>query len=155
MQLVISKGTDATGGDRNAEQEALTGIVPHQVLLKGRLLYDGGYYQRASDFFAQYSEASFPNFLFRLEYTYRKGRILHGLKQYDQAITQYARTIELGKDHPAFYACNAALQAGLVEEKRGRLLSAKQYFNICLSLSPEDYRTGLHQQAKAGLSRLE
>jgi tetratricopeptide (TPR) repeat protein len=155
MRLAASKGTTATGGDENAEQEALAGIVPHRVLLKGRLLYDGGYYQRAYDLFAQYSEGSFANFLFRLEYTYRKGRILHGLKRYDQAITQYERTIELGKDNLAFYACNAALQAGLIEEKRGHLPSAKRYFNLCLNLRPEDYRTGLHQQAKAGLSRLE
>ncbi|MEL7219833.1 MAG: hypothetical protein AAGJ93_00860, partial [Bacteroidota bacterium] len=111
-------------------------------------------YQRAYDLFNQYPEASFSNFLFRLEYTYRKGRILHGLKHYEQAITQYARTIELGEDHPAFYACNAALQSGLIEEKRGRFSSARKYFNRCLNLRPDDYRTGLHQQAKAGLSRL-
>lgn len=154
MRLVISKGTDAAGGDRNAEQEAQTGIVPHQTLLKGRLLYDGGYYQRAFDLFNQYTEASFSNFLFRLEYTYRKGRILHGLKQYNSAIAQYGRTIELGKDHPAFFACNAALQSGLIEEKRRHIKNARKYFNLCLSLRPDDYRTGLHQQAKAGLSRL-
>ena len=155
MQLAATKGSAAVGGDKNAEQEALAGKAPHLVLLKGRLLYDGGYYQRAYDFFTNYTEEDFSDFLFRLEYTYRRGRILHGLKRYNEAIAQYDRTIELGEESDAFYACNAALQIGMIEEKRGNTVNARRYFNRCLGLKPADYRTGLHQQAKAGLSRVE
>lgn len=154
MTLLQQRGTNAAGGDKNAEREAEAGIVPPLVLLKARLLYDGGYYQRALDILATQQESSLPSFLGRLEYTYRKGRILHGLKKYDEALAQYDRTIEQGQNSEAFFACNAALQAGLIEEKRGRKTSARTYFNRCLSLKPEEYRTGLHQQAKAGLSRL-
>ncbi len=154
MTLLQQRGTNAAGGDKNAEREAEAGIVPPLVLLKARLLYDGGYYQRALDVLAGQPESSLPTFLGRLEYTYRKGRILHGLKKYDEALAQYERTIEQGQNSEAFFACNAALQAGLIEEKRGRKTSARTYFNRCLSLKPEEYRTGLHQQAKAGLSRL-
>lgn len=154
MSLLQTRGTNAAGGDKNAEREALAGIAPPLVLLKARLLYDGGYYQRALEELATQSESSLPSFVTQLEYTYRKGRILHGLKKYDEALAQYDRTIEQGQTSEAFFACNAALQAGLIEEKRGRKTSARAYFNRCLSLKPEEYRTGLHQQAKAGLSRI-
>jgi hypothetical protein len=60
----------------------------------------------------------------------------------------------MGRDNPAFYACNAALQAGLIEEERGNRSSARRYFQTCLDLEPDEYRVGLHIMAKAGLDRL-
>lgn len=154
MNLVKEKGANAAGGDNNAQREAEAGIIPSVILLKARLLYDGGYYQQALDKLNGQSANSFPSFLERLEYTYRKGRILHGLQKYEEALAQYDQTISKGQNSEAFFACNAALQAGLIEETRNHKSSARSYFNRCLELKPADYRTGLHQQAKAGLSRL-
>ncbi|MEO0728717.1 MAG: hypothetical protein AAFZ63_29545, partial [Bacteroidota bacterium] len=154
MELLLQRGTDAAGGDRNAQREAEEKDIPRVLLLQARLLYDGGYYDRALAKLRTSSEDNFSRFEHRLEYIYRKGRVLHGQEAYDDALAQYDRTIELGRDHEAFFACNAALQAGLIQEKRGNTASAIQYFQTCLRLRPDDYRTGLHQQAKAGLSRL-
>lgn len=154
MKLLLQRGTDAAGGDRNAQREAEEKDIPRVLLLQARLLYDGGYYDRALAKLRTSSEDNFSRFEHRLEYIYRKGRVLHGQEAYDDALAQYDRTIELGRDHEAFFACNAALQAGLIQEKRGNTASAIQYFQTCLRLRPDDYRTGLHQQAKAGLSRL-
>lgn len=154
MELLQERGTAAAGGDRNAEREAERGQVPPVVLLKARLLYDGGYYERALAVLNSRSESSFDHFEHQLEYVYRKGRILHGQERFDEAIESYDRTIDRGRNHEAFFACNAALKAGLIEEKRNRRSRASYYFRLCLELRPSDYRTGLHQQAKAGLSRL-
>ncbi len=154
MELLKERGTAAAGGDRNAEREAERGQVPPVVLLKARLLYDGGYYERALATLNTRTEGSFSQFEHQLEYVYRKGRILHGQESFDDAIDSYDRTIERGRNHEAFFACNAALQAGLIEEQRARKTAAARYFRLCLQLRPSDYRTGLHQQAKAGLSRL-
>jgi tetratricopeptide (TPR) repeat protein len=90
-----------------------------------------------------------------LEHRYRTGRVLGGVKDYAGALSFYERTIAMGWDNPAFYACNAALQAGLIEEERGNRSSARRYFETCLQLEPDEYRTGLHILAKAGLNRLE
>jgi tetratricopeptide (TPR) repeat protein len=154
MKLVAARGSASAGGDKNALKEARSGIRPLLVLLKPRLLFDGGYYQRAYNAVASYRTIHFSTGLQQLEFRYRKGRILHGLAQYDAALEEYRATIALGKDYTAFYACNAALQAGLIEEQRGNSRQARQYFEQCLTLNPDDYRTGLHHQAKAGLSRL-
>ena len=155
MRLLLERGTDAAGGDRNAQREAEEGDIPRVLLLQARLLYDGGYYDRALAKLRTSNESSFSRFDHRLEYIYRTGRVLHGQEAYEAALEQYDRTIELGRNHEAFFACNAALQAGLIQEKRGRNASAIRYFETCLQLRPSDYRTGLHQQAKAGLSRVE
>ena len=41
-----------------------------------------------------------------------------------------------------------------MEEKRGHTDAARRYFETCLSIHPEEYRTGLHLLAKAGLDRV-
>ncbi|MEL6393968.1 MAG: hypothetical protein AAFR97_14570, partial [Bacteroidota bacterium] len=61
----------------------------------------------------------------------------------------------LGEEDDSFFACNAALQAGLIEEDRNNRDSARRYFRLCLDLQPDEYRAGLHLQAKAGINRLK
>lgn len=154
MQSVVSKGTDAVGGDQNALREAESATAPHTLLLKARLLYDGGYYDRALALMTDGEQRKLTEFLHQLEFVYRKGRILHGLERYAEALVIYDEAIAMGQNSTSFFACNAALQAGMVEEKRQRKDSARRYYQKCLSLKPTEYKTGLHQQAKAGLSRL-
>ena len=47
MNLCQSKGNKWADPDKQAYKEAVEGIVPNDALLKGRLLFDGGYYQKA------------------------------------------------------------------------------------------------------------
>ncbi|MEM9835623.1 MAG: hypothetical protein AAF828_03930 [Bacteroidota bacterium] len=154
MREIGQKGRDTAGGDKNASNEAAGGQLPHLGLLRARLLFDGAYYERAREEMDSIEASTLNNSQLKLEYYYRTGRILHGLKDYDGALSFYERTISLGSKDPAFYACNAALQAGLVEEIRGNIDRAKHYFKVCLNLSPDEYKLGLHIQAKAGLNRL-
>ncbi len=91
----------------------------------------------------------------RLEYHYRMGRITHKLNKYNEALQLYQTTIDKGADSPYYFACRAALEKGHILEELGRTKQAKEAFNRCLSMSPEDHKTGLHQQAKAGLRRLK
>ncbi len=39
-------------------------------------------------------------------------------------------------------------------EQLGNLAQARAYYNTCLELNPDEYRTGLHQKAKTGLARI-
>lgn len=155
MQTLLTKGDKLAGGDKNAQHEAESGQMPHPTLLRARLLFDGGYYTRADQLLAKHSVESFTASAHRLEYLYRRGRILHGKHSYEEALRFYNQTIERGRNSSSFHACNAALQAGLIEEKRRRRAEAARYFNLCLSLKPDEYRAGLHQQAKAGLARVQ
>lgn len=148
------RGNATNGGDANADNEAQRGRPIHRGLLRARLLFDGAYYERARSVLDTIDKGTL-NAAERLEHFYRTGRILHGLKEYDGALGFYERTIVEGRAAEQFFACNAALQAGLIEEERGNDRRAREYFELCLDISPSEYKTGLHIQAKAGLNRLK
>jgi hypothetical protein len=147
-------GAEVVGGDKSAQKEAAGGLAPHRELLKARLLFDGAYFERAYRVLEKKNPQDFPIPRQQLEYAYRMGRILHGMKEYSKALFYYQRTIEVGRDAPYFFACNAALQSGLIYESLNSRAKAREYFNLCLAISPDEHRTGLHQQAKSGLARL-
>ena len=146
-------GGSRAGGDENAAREATSGRAPHPGLLRARLLFDGNYCARARTELEAVTVATLSP-AENLEYLYRTGRVLEGLGDFAGALLFYQRTVETGYDDPAFFACKAALQAGLVEESRGNYSAAADYFNVCLDISPEEYATALHLLAKAGLNRV-
>ena len=149
------KGSTVTGSDKNAIKEAESGILPEERLLKARLLFDGGYYKKAFNLLETKGVFDFERKAHQLEYMYRMGRICHGLKYWQKALYFYNLTIEKAKEEKYFFACNAALQVGLIYEQLDDYVKAKTYFQLCLSLKPNEYKTGLHQMAKAGLSRIK
>ena len=150
--LAIEGGSKA-GGDQNATREAAAERPPHLGLLRARLLFDGNYCTRALAQLNAIEQLQLSEDE-QLEFTYRTGRVHEGLKDYESALSFYHRTVHAGRDNPAYFACKSALQAGLVEEKRGNKARAAEHFETCLSISPAEYRTGLHLLANAGLNRV-
>jgi hypothetical protein len=141
--------------DKNALKEAKEGQLPHAALVKARLLFDGGYHQRAYDLLKAKSATDFPDLKSQLEFHYRLGRISHQLHKNSEAISYYLTTIEKGKDQTYYFACNAALQLAKLYESQQTIDMARKYFKLCLAIYPDEYQSGLHQQAKAGLNRLK
>jgi hypothetical protein len=155
MGLCKSNGYKVVGSDRSADAEARSGDVPVLDLLKARVLFDGGRFLQAYDLLKGKSASDYLASKNQLEFTYRMGRITHKLKKYNEAIGFYQKTIDAGKNSPYYFACRAALEKGHVFETLGKYPEARAAFNLCLSMSPDDHKTGLHQQAKAGLRRLK
>jgi len=155
IEYVKTKGGSSDEGDVAALRDAKSGEWPDVRLLKARLLFDGGYYQRAYDLLADAGPQYASNHRLDLEYGYRLGRITHRMgKSYDAA-RWYNQTIERGANDPTYFACNAALQLGLLYEEKQDFAQAKRAYNRCLALKPEAYSTSMHAQAKAGLGRLK
>lgn len=154
-ELIKSNGITTTGGDKNAQMDAEIPVIHHKALLQARLLFDGGYYQKGYDILSSFSPDDFSDERSKLEFTYRTGRLLHKLKKYSEAIGSYEKTIAYGKDNRWYFACNAALQNGLIFEELKTYDRAKFYFEQCISISPSEHKTALHQQAKAGLERIK
>lgn len=155
MQHCIDRGNDLVDEDKQAKREAKSNDVPHPDLLKARLLYDGGYYQRA------YTLLITKAFLFQkgstenIEYNYRMGRISQALNNLRDAIQHYGYVMNIGSKSKSYYACNAALQIGLIYEEQGNYNKAQQYLKKCLKMDPDEYKNGLHQKAKSALERVE
>jgi len=152
---VLSHGSEATEEDKNAQKEATSRSKPNLVLLRARLLFDGGYYERALSLLQKEGmDKVVRNNDDLIEYAYRMGRIYHEWGKKEQSIPFYEMTIRYGSDEKSYYAANACLQLGLIYENAGNKQEAIRYLNKCLSLDFEDYRTSIRQKAKAGLSRL-
>lgn len=158
MSLVEKKGEFNTSQDRTAMNEmenAKRRVVPNLDLLRARLLYDGGYYDKAYNSLKTCDAKSLKNEQEKIEYSYRKGRILQKMKKNDDALKSYAETIADGTKKPYYYACNAALQAGIIHESRDEIEEAIAFYEKCLKEKPDQYQASLHSKAKQRLNALK
>lgn len=154
MALCKVKGALLVDEDKQAQKEAELGIIPNPVLLKARMLYDGGYYPKSYNVLTMNAHLFTTNNVFSLEFNYRLGRTLQALKNYPEAIVHFSSTIDQGTKRKEYYACSSALQLGIIYEEQKNKRLAKKYFELCLSLKPQEYQSSLHQKAKSGLLRL-
>jgi tetratricopeptide (TPR) repeat protein len=155
MLSAQTMGRADVGGDKNALKESKSGVAPEPTLLRARLYFDGGYFQKAFDFLKTKNEESFSDLSQKLEYSYRLGRILQMLKKPNDAIPYYDKTIQNGKSAKFYFACNAALQLGLIYESSGQKVKAREFYKYCLALNPDDHADALHAKAKSGLNRVK
>ncbi|MEP7322031.1 MAG: tetratricopeptide repeat protein [Saprospiraceae bacterium] len=154
MQEVKTKGASVMDEDKQALREAERQVVPDIILLKARLLSDGGYLERAEEMIKSH-EYILEDKDHALESNYRLGRIYHLQKKYDQAIAFYIQAVDKGIDSPLHYACASSLYIGTIYEALKDVEKAKLYYQKCLQITAGDYSAGLHQKAKAGLNRLD
>ncbi|MEP7318396.1 MAG: tetratricopeptide repeat protein [Panacibacter sp.] len=152
---VLKQGSQVTDADKQAYKSAKSGVWPNSLLLKARLLSDGGYNNEALVLLAGKSVNDFPKPEDQLEFTYRVGRIYDDLGRYDEAIKMYLYAIKLGQSRTEYYAARAALQIALIYEKQGEKDAAIQYFQKCLDMEDHDYKDSLDQKAKAGMARVK
>lgn len=150
---VLSKGNDITDADKQALQDAKKGIWPHPILLRAKLLSDGGYQQQALSILAGKTSKDFDKDTDKTEFAYRLGRIYDLAGQPDQAIPFYTSSIEKGSNQPAYFAARAALQIGLIYEQKNNPTLAITYFNTCLEMKNHAFKNSLDQKAKTGIQR--
>ena len=142
--------------DKQAEHEARQGVPPNIVLLRARLLFDGGYYDMAINELLNNSvKIAVKSKRDLLEYTYRLGRIYHESGNLSKALENYRQTIIRGKTEPYYFAASAAYQMGLLYENKEAYAKADSAYHLCLTIKSPEYQTSLHQKAKAGLNRLK
>lgn len=153
MQQVKQRGNSLADADKRALKEAQLGILPNKLLLKARLLSDGGYSKEALVLLNGKSANDFDNIAERLEFTYRLGRIYDDLGQYELAMKAYDYTIAQGSQRSEYFAARSALQAGMLCEKQGQLHRARAYFQKAMDMQDHDYEQSIEQKAKAGLER--
>lgn len=147
-------GNNTVDADKQALKEATAGIMPNISLLRARLLFDGGYYERAANEMNKLSDAGFKTAEEQTEYFYRTGRIYDEWNKKDSALTLYDKAINKGKDLPRYFAANSAFETGKIYEQRGNKEKAIEYYTLCLSFENHEYKNGLDQKAKAGLNRI-
>jgi hypothetical protein len=154
MNLLKERGNEFTDEDKQALKEAEANEIPNIYLLRSRVLFDGGYYDRAVSEIAGKPIRYFPNYKDQLEVIYRLARIYDKQGKADKAIDNYQRTIKLGETKPYYFAANSALYLGLLYENALDTINATNSYRKCLSLRNHEYQNSIDQKAEAGLNRL-
>lgn len=152
VKLLVVGSTDAEA-DKQAQHEAETNRWPNPLLLRARLLNDGGYHREALKLLQGYTSERFKDIVDKLEFSYRVGRIYDDLGLRSQALQFYGETIRAGEFRKEYYAARAALQTAFLYEKSGDCRQASAWFNRCIAMKPGEYKNSLDQRAKAGLLR--
>ncbi len=155
MESCLQKGESRVGEDEAAWEEAQSGAMPHPELLKARLLFDGGYYGQAKVVLDKIRVERMKEKRLMVEFYYRKGRVFQEMGRLEEAEDHLKKTVRLGTGESWYFACKSALELGLMFEQAGNDQEAALWYQNCLQLSPQAYKTGLHRQARSGLERLQ
>ena len=152
VERIKFRGNDQVDNDREALSFASKNGKPNLSLLKARLLFDGGYYERARLELDGFKPADKKS---GIEYTYRLGRIYHNWGKPDEAITFYKETINNGDKLPYYFAANASLQLGIIYEQRGDFTQSRLYYSKVLDMTFDEYQFSISNKAQAGLNRIK
>ena len=156
VAMAGTQGSDQLEEDEQALKYAKSGTIPDSILLKSRLLYDGGYYQRALEVIRPYKKINFRTSSERTEYFYRKARIYDAMPDEDLAEAFYKATIAEGSELPQYYASFAALYLGELYERQKNIELAREFFKKSMDFDANtEYKKSVEYKAKAGLDRLD
>jgi len=156
MDQCMEQGNLFFDEDKQADKEANADQIPDIDLLKARLLFDGGYYDRSLEVLQKKvlnSKAGSKKDA--IETNYRFARIWHEKGEIEKAISEYETTIYNSVDLPYYYAANSALQLGFIHEQTKDIEKARKYFRLALDLKDHEYENSIEQKAKTALKRIE
>lgn len=150
---VLQKGSTVTDADKTAMRNAESGGWPHPLLLKARLLSDGGLFRESMEALKGKTMDDFQNPAHKAEFAYRIGRNLDLMGDRDLAIRHYDSAIGTGRDVRDYFAARSALQAALIFEEKRDYTKANAYFKTALSMKDHPYKNSIDQKAKSGVYR--
>lgn len=154
LALVRTKGSATDEKDKQALKEA-NDAKPHISLLKARLYFDGGYYNNALTELKSISVNNLKTPRDKIELYYRFGRTCDLMNNFEDALLNYQRAINLGKKSTYYFAANSALNSGIIYEHKKDYKKAVDYYNMALQMKNHEYQNSIDTQAKAALRRLE
>ncbi|PAC32029.1 lipopolysaccharide assembly protein LapB [Flectobacillus sp. BAB-3569] len=126
----------------------------HKKLMKARLAFDGGYYQKAKELMTDLKENQFSLNTEKAEYNYRKGRVFQKLHEITLAEEHFERAIVLSQNASISYGALACLQLGYIFQETKQKEKAKYYFEKVLTYSKHEYKNSADNKAKAALNTL-
>lgn len=141
--------------DKQALREASAEKMPDPELLRVRLLFDGGYYDRCLESCGKLVLSGRYHDQEEGELLYRKARCEQRTGRITPAIGSFLAVIERAGSIRSYLVPNSALQLGNLYKKSGQADLALKYYKICLDLNKYGYREGINRQAQAAIRELE
>jgi hypothetical protein len=128
--------------------------LPNRYLLKTRLLYDGGYYTKASQIISIIEPKELPNNMQKAEYCYRQGGINEKQGRMAAALKFYEACSLYGRDSDEYYGAYASIYLGEYYLSQGDKTNAQKFFERALSFKKnKEYLDSIEYRAKAGLKK--
>ena len=152
----LNEGHEFIESDKQAREELMQNSDYDSVLLKARVFFDGGYFEKAREVLHRHKYyADYKNINLSGEYFYRMARINHRLNNFNEAEKYYLIVLGMEDKLKHYFLPNSALQLGLIYEKTGHYAKAEEKFNKCLRLNNFQYSFGIEQKARTALSRIK
>jgi tetratricopeptide (TPR) repeat protein len=153
LKMVKTQGDLYDEKDKQALKEA-NDAAPDINLLKARLQFDGGYYNQALQTLAGKDVGDFRLKRDQIEFYYRLGRIYDELSHDNEAIVNYQKAINIGKQTSYYFAANAALNIGHIYENKHDKARAISFYKQAIAMKDHEYENSIETRAKEGLKRL-
>ncbi|WP_286746834.1 MULTISPECIES: tetratricopeptide repeat protein [Roseivirga] len=148
------KGSSGTEIDKNAEKILENLGQTHWPMLQLRFAIDGGFYEFSQSLIESIEREPLTELL-QVELTYRKARMAHLQNRSKTAIELYRAVIDKAEMiEESYYAPNAFLQLGYLQQQQGQNTMAKMYFERVLSFKKHPYKSSLDSKASLALSQL-
>lgn len=144
-----------TEADKNAQSQLQINTVFEPTLMTARLYCDGGYYRRAKDYLAPFSDADYIDQILKAEFAYRQARIQTGLGIDSLAAPLYSKSLRMADGTQAIFSANAALELGFIMMRSKQWQQAKEYLEMARKLKNPAYGDGIERKAKAALAEVE
>jgi tetratricopeptide (TPR) repeat protein len=142
-------GSGQNEEEKNITMEISRGIPHDAITLKARLLFDGGYYQKAEEVIKQCKPEQLATEYQKLEYHYRYARILHEENKFTKAAEYYSYVIKNSPENtPYHFAPFSCLYLGYIYQKTGFPQIAGNYFRSSFKYTKAEYMETI--QVKAG-----
>ena len=158
LAKAFSTGTERTAADRYAARQAQSGLWPNAFIAKARYSSDGGYFEQAAQWLSQVDTSKLSYKQDRLEYQYRKARLLDLQGQKKEALVAYDKLIRYSKAERLdyyYFAASACLQAALITEAQGDREAARSFYKAAEDYEEHPYAGSIKNKARMALNRMD
>lgn len=149
------QGKESTEADKYAARNLSENTLPNAKLSKIRYATDGGYYEIAKNLVTDVKEEDLESPKEKIEFVYRKARLLDKTNSAAEAITLYQQTIELQGSESWYFAPNACLQLGYLMMAQNKKIEAQSYFEKAISYKKHEYKNSIDSKAKSALAKIK
>jgi len=128
--------------------------LPNDILLKTRLLYDGGKFELASQEVKRLDPKTLNSNSEKAEYAYRRGRIAEKLNKMAAALKYYEACSLFAIESEEYYGAYACINLGDYYLKNSDNTNAKKFYEKALEYRKNrEYLESIEHRAKVGLKK--
>lgn len=153
MKSILQLPSPQSEEDKQAVFEAKQFKAPDTLLLRARLLFDGGKAEEAIHHLLPISINS-KSLEFIAERAYRLGRCYQQINNQEEALKWLNKSIDAGKSLPLYFAASASYQMGKIYTRQNRVAEAIIAFRRVSQFPDHPYMGSLDAKAKSAIKRI-